>query len=253
MLPGQTSSVMPRSTTSASTVGSSTDRTPWPIRSGSRLSSVVRTCPGPSSSPLCGTDSKPAPRAMRKAPANSLVSPRLSSLLRPKPMTSPGPSPAWCTASRARVRASKRVPHPAGRHDQRDADSRCGRGVSGGVLDQLEGRGEPTEMHRVRRRVDLELEPARAVAGVVLGRLQHEPAHVRLVADTRPGDVIEPLEPEPALLVGRVQLRGLPAVSASGRCTPCRRARSSRVAGRMEPVKCRCRWALGSRVRSRND
>ena len=62
-----------------------------------------RMCSGPSSSPPCGVSSRPARSAIRKAPANSAVRPRRSSLERPNPTT---PRPAYCPASRASVRAS---------------------------------------------------------------------------------------------------------------------------------------------------
>ncbi len=44
---------------------------------------------------------------------------------------------------------------------------------------------------------------------------------------------------------------GSPLVRASGRCTPYLSARSSSVPGRIDPVKCRCRWAFGSSRTSR--
>ena len=98
------------------------------------------------------------------------------------------------------------MPHPTGSDHQHDGHTRCRRGVPGGVLDDLEGRGQTAQMHGVRRGVDLELEPPGAVAGVVLGGLVHQPSDVGLVAHAGPGDVVEPLEAEPALLVGGPQL-----------------------------------------------
>ena len=58
---------------------------------------------GPRSSPPWGTSSRSARPAIAKAPAKSAVAPRRSSLESPNPTT---PRPAYCTASRARVRAS---------------------------------------------------------------------------------------------------------------------------------------------------
>ena len=99
------------------------------------------------------------------------------------------------------------VPDPAGRDD--DTDPRPGRpgGLRRLVEDDLEGGGDATDVRGVRRRLDLQLEPPRALGGVVLGRLTHDPAQVGLPADAGPGQVVEPLEPEPAALVRGVQLR----------------------------------------------
>ncbi|CPU65913.1 Uncharacterised protein [Mycobacteroides abscessus] len=44
---------------------------------------------------------------------------------------------------------------------------------------------------------------------------------------------------------------GSPSTSAWGSRTPYCAARSRNVSGRMDPVKCRCRWAFGSVARSR--
>ncbi len=100
---GQTSSVVPAAASRSSRTGSSTARTPWPTRSAPSRSRQVRTLSAPLSSPPCGTDSRPARVAIRKAGSNSSVRPRRSSLDRPKPTT---PRPACIAASRARVRAS---------------------------------------------------------------------------------------------------------------------------------------------------
>ncbi len=101
---GQTSSVTPVAASRLTTSGSSTDRTPWPIRLACSRSSVAVTLAGPTSSPACGTSSRPACPAIRNARSKSSAGPRRSSLDRPKPTT---PRPANCAASRARVRASR--------------------------------------------------------------------------------------------------------------------------------------------------
>ena len=168
-----------------------------------RSSRQTRTCSGPRSSPPCGTSSSPARSAIRNAGAKSAVLPRRSSLDRPKPTT---PRPAYCAASRARVRASSgcrvrfaaittAIPTPVA------AD-----GVPHRVQDQVGERGDPAEPARVAARVDLDLQPAAAVPGVVLGRLADQATDVVLGAQHRAGDVVEALEAEPALLVGRAQL-----------------------------------------------
>ena len=175
-------------------------------RSGRRAASSrqVRTLSGPSSSPPCGASSRPARSAIANAGAKSAVVPRRSSLDSPKPTT---PRPAYCAASRASVRASSgcrvrlaaittAMPRPVG-----------ARRLAHGVEDQVGEGGDPAEPGGVPARVDLDLQPAAAVGDVVLGRLAHQPAHVVLGAQHRPGDVVEPLEAEPALLVGGRQLR----------------------------------------------
>ena len=174
--------------------------------------------------------------------------PRRSSLDSPKPTT---PWSTYCTASRARIRASigcrvrlaamiTAMPRPV----------RC-RGVAHAVEDQVGERGDPAEARGVPRRVDLDLQPPSAVADVVLGRLQHQPAYVVLGAEHGPRHVVEALEAEPALLVGRRQHRR-PVAPRARRAARCRRAAASStsVACRIEPVKCRCRCAFGSRERS---
>lgn len=87
--------------------GSSVVRTPWPSRAGLSAVTTLRTDSGPSSSPPWGREANPARRAMPKAAPNSLVVPTRSSFDKPKPMTLPGPSPAYCAANRARTRASR--------------------------------------------------------------------------------------------------------------------------------------------------
>ena len=125
-------------------------------------------------------------------------------------------------------------------------------GVADRVEHQVGEGGDPAEPGGVPAGVDLDLQPAAAVAHVVLGRLQHQPADVGLGPQHRPGHVVEPLEPEPALLVGRRQLAAATReTSGSGSAMPSRSASSSSVACRIDPVKCRCRCAFGRARRSR--
>ena len=49
--------------------------------------------------------------------------------------------------------------------------------------------------------------PVLALGPVVERRLPHDPAHVVLAAHARPRGVVQPLEPEPPALVGRVEPR----------------------------------------------
>ena len=155
-------------------------------------------CSGPRSSPPCGASISPARSAIRNAGANSAVLPRRSSLERPKPTT---PWPAYCAASRARVRASSgcrvrlaamitAIPRPVRSLASRTASST--RSVNAVM---------PVEAGGVPAGVDLDLQPPPAVAYVVLGGLEHQPAYVVLRAQHRPRHVVEALEAEPALLV----------------------------------------------------
>jgi hypothetical protein len=100
---GQSSSVMSPFASRSTSSGSSTARTPCPIRSACSRSMQAATLAGPVSSPPCGTSSRPARSAIRNARSKSSAGPRRSSLDSPNPTT---PSAAYCAASRASVRAS---------------------------------------------------------------------------------------------------------------------------------------------------
>ena len=106
---------------------------------------------------------------------------------------------------RARVEG---VPGAVGRDHDRDAEPGALGGVADAVEDQVGELGDPAEPGRVAAGVDLDLQPPPAVAHVVLGRLQHETAYVVGRAQHGSRHVVEALEAEPALLVGRAQLRG---------------------------------------------
>ena len=99
------------------------------------------------------------------------------------------------------------VPDPARRHDDRHLGPSARRGGPGLVEHDLDRRGDAADEGRVGGGVDLDLEPARPLGGVVLGRLAHDAAHVRLVADTGPRGVIEALEAEPPALVAGAEPR----------------------------------------------
>jgi hypothetical protein len=99
----------------------------------------------------------------------------------------------------------QRVLGPVGRDDQADAHpGRGGRRVRR-VQHQLHRRGETAEALPVAGRVDLDLQPAGPLGPLVLRSLAEQPAHVLRGAQHRPRDVVQPLEPEPAALVGRAQ------------------------------------------------
>ena len=73
-----------------------------------------------------------------------------------------------------------------------------GRGLLGGVEDDLQGRGDPADEGGVAGRVDLDLQAARALGGVIQGGLQDDAAHDLLGTHQGPGRVIGALKAEPA-------------------------------------------------------
>ena len=225
--PGRPRAATPASTIRSSSAGSSAARTPWPSRSACRSSRQTRTCSGPRSSPPCGTSISPARSAIceRRGEVARCV-PRRSSLERPKPTT---PRPAYCAGEPGERAGVQRVPGPVGRDDDGHAEPGRGRRLADRVEDQVGERGDAAEAGGVPARVDLDLQPPAAVADVVLGGLPHQPAYVVLGAQHRPGDVVEPLEAEPALLVGGRQLRRpvLDQRVGQRRCRPARRARAA--------------------------
>ena len=84
-------------------------------------------------------------------------------------------------------------PDPAGRA-----------GVGRRVQHQVDERGQPAEPVRVPAGIDLDLQPSGPVGLLVGGHLVQEPADVGLALQHRARRVVQPLEPEPALLVGAV-------------------------------------------------
>ncbi len=146
----------------------------------------------------------------------------------------------------------ERVPGPVGGDDHRDPEAGALARVACGIQHQVGERGDAVEAGGVPAGVDLDLQPPAAVAYVVLGGLEHQPAYVVLRAQHRPRHVVQALEPEPALLVGRATARAASPRPGS-RAGGSRRGRPARAAWRAAsiPVKCRCRCALGSASRSR--
>ena len=99
----------------------------------------------------------------------------------------------------ARKRAGvQRVTHPGGRHDDRHLHPAQGRGLLGGIEDDLQGGGDPADEGGVAGWVDLDLQAARALGGIIQGGLQDDAAHDLLGAHQGPGRVIGALEAEPA-------------------------------------------------------
>ncbi len=108
------------------------------------------------------------------------------------------------------------VLHAVRGHQDADAQPGVPRGPLDRVQDDLQRRDQPAQPRRVRGRVDLDLQPLRAVPDVLLGGLAHQPLDVLRPAQTGPGEVVEPLEAEPAALVRGPQPRRLAALERVG-------------------------------------
>ncbi|EGJ75334.1 putative adenosine deaminase [Streptomyces sp. Tu6071] len=110
----------------------------------------------------------------------------------------------------ARERAGvERVLHAVRGDEDAHPEPGVARGRGDRVEDDLQGRDQAAERGRVRGRVDLDLQPPRAVAHVLLGRLADEALDVLGRAQAGAGGVVEALEAEPAALVGGAQPRRL--------------------------------------------
>ena len=192
---------------------------------------------------------RPRSAIAERAARSPRVRPRRSSLDSPKPTT---PRPAYWTASRARVRASSgcRVRLAA----MTTAMPSAGRARTPRATASRTRSVNARDRRRSGRRTrsgppgsPASRPPSRTSSSAAS---QHQTAYVVLGAQHRPGHVVEPLEAEPALLVGRRQLRR-PLRRPARPAARCRRARrsSSSVACRIDPVKCRCRCAFGSASR----
>ena len=99
----------------------------------------------------------------------------------------------------------ERVPDAVRGDDHSDADAGRPLGLRDRVEYQLRERRQAPEHGGVPGRVDLELKPARAFGSLILRQLGDQPADISGLAQHRPGDVVQPLEPEPAPLIGAAQ------------------------------------------------
>jgi len=99
----------------------------------------------------------------------------------------------------------KGMPGPVRGEDHADTEAGGACRRRGRVEHQLDERGQPAKSARVSGRVDLVLQPAGALGNLVLRHLSDQPADVGFGAQHRPSAVIQPLEPEPAPLVGPAQ------------------------------------------------
>ena len=116
-------------------------------------------------------------------------------------------APARVLGSQPSERAGvERVPGAVRGDDDPDADARRLLGVPGGVQEQVGEVRDAAVDGGVARGVGLQTPPAR-LGPLVLGDLHDEAAEVLFRLDDRPGRVVQPLEPEPAALVGGGQLR----------------------------------------------
>ncbi len=205
-------------------------------------------CSGPRSSPPCGASISPARSAIRNAGANSAVLPRRSSLERPKPTT---PRPAYCDASRARVRASSgcrvrlaamitAIPSPVRSLASRTASStRSVNAVMPSKRAAYPLGSTWISSHRP---------PSRTSSSAASSTSRRTSSSVRSTdraTSYRRWNRNQPFSSAADSSGGQSSTR------ESGRWIPSRAASSSSVACRIDPVKCRCRCALGSASRSR--
>ena len=245
--PGRPPGRRPASTSRSSRRGSSTDRTPWPSRSAC---SVVEARPhgvrARAARRRAGPSSSPARSAIAKAGAKSAVT--------PAPLVVGEPEADHAAAGVLRGQPGQgarveRVPGAVGRDHHGDARGRSPRErLAHGVEHQVGERGDPAEPRGVPARVDLDLQPAAAVARR-RPRPPRAPAGVRRPRCAAPtgrrrraaGSGTSPSRrPPTAAAASR-------STSASGSRMPSRSASSSSVACRIDPVKCRCRCAFGQR------
>ncbi len=120
----------------------------------------------------------------------------------------PDDPPACVLGGQPRERSGvQRVPGPVGGDDQGDLDPGPCSGVASGVDDQVRERRDAAEPRRESTGVDLDLEPARALGSIVLGRLEDQPPYVLLGPEHGSSDVVQPLEAEPSSLVSGRELR----------------------------------------------
>ena len=171
-----------------------------------RSSTHCATLRGPSSSPPCGTASSPARLAIAEGPRRSRGPGRAARRWTARTRRPPGPM--YCAASRASVLASSgclvrlaatttAMPIPASR--RRPAAPRPAPAPGSAV--------SPPNRVRVAGRVHLDLQPAAspsAASSSAVSRTSRWTSSGR--PQHRPGDVVQPLEAEPAALVGRPQL-----------------------------------------------
>jgi hypothetical protein len=117
------------------------------------------------------------------------------------------PAPGVLTGETRERTGIQWVPGAVRRDHYPQADAGSFGRVAGRVEHEVGELRDAAELRGISGRVDLDLGPDAAVCGIVLGGLADQPTDVVLGAQHRPGDVVEPLEPEPSLLVGGHQLR----------------------------------------------
>ena len=223
-----------------------------PSRSGAIASRVSATADAPSSSPACGTSISPARRAMAKACANSSVTPRRSSFDSPNPTTSPGPEPACRAASRAsvfassgcRIRLAATMTPTCAAPGSADAARASSSTISrAGVMPPTNGAYEVGSTWISSHRDPSA--PSSSAASRTIRRMSASPrTQARAASYSR----WNRNQPRASAVSNR---GGQSVVSDDGSRMPCCAARSRTVATRIEPVKCRWRWALGRSVTDR--
>ena len=141
--------------------GSSAERTPWPSRSGPRCVEHLATWSGPSSSPPCGTQASPARRAIANAGANSAVSAAALVVAQPEPDDLARAVAGVPRGQPGQGAGVERVPHPAGARRRRPTSTPVRRARRARLVeDDLQRRRDAADERGVRRRVDLDLQPA---------------------------------------------------------------------------------------------
>jgi hypothetical protein len=244
---GHTSQVTPSSASRLTKSGSSTARTPCPIRDACSRSSAATTLAGPVSSPACGTRSSPARLAMRKARSKSSAGPRRSSLDRPRPTT---PRPANCAASRAIVRASRgclvrlaarmiAIPVPVAADASRAASSNSS--VNDVMPPYLAAKPDGSACNSSQP------EPSARSSSAISRISRRKSAGVRSTERAVSYSRWNRNQPRSSAVDSR---GGHSSVRAGGSAMPCCPASSTMVEWRIAPVRWRCRCALGSARRS---
>jgi hypothetical protein len=100
-----------------------------------------------------------------------------------------------------------RMPGPVGCHNDGDPNPSRLRSDSSRIQQQLGKGGNPAVPAGVTRRIGLKLQPPGPFGKLILGDLPEKPVKIVISPQHGPGDVVQPLKPEPATLVHGGQLR----------------------------------------------
>ena len=171
---------------------------------------------GPRSSPACGTATSPASRASRNALREVLHVALGLVVGQPEPdHPAPGEPPRQ-PGQGLRVAG---VAGPVRGDDQRRPDAGAAVPAASASSSSSTVGLQPAQPGRVRRRVDLQLQPAGTGGGLVLDDLADDPPHLVRAGQHLAGRVVQPLEPRPPAPHGDVDPRPL-RVEQPGRQRP---------------------------------